>query len=94
MAEAAKDSLPWHFYEEALNRTERRVTPEVMRVRRQTVEHPFATIKYRILGHPGLLVRRLTGPRTEIAIGTMKYDLKRITKVLGGATLTAQLQSR
>jgi hypothetical protein len=34
-----------------------RVTPEAMRLRRCTVEHPYATIKYRILGHPRLLMR-------------------------------------
>ena len=28
-----------------------------MRLRRSTVEHPFATIKYRIFGHPRLLMR-------------------------------------
>jgi hypothetical protein len=34
----------------ALNRMQERVTPEAMRLRRRTVEHPFATIKYRISG--------------------------------------------
>jgi transposase len=64
---------------------EERVTPEAMKLRRQTVEHPFATIKYRIFGHPRLLVRGLVGAKSEIAIATMAYNLKRITKVLGGA---------
>ena len=43
-------------------------------MRRQTVEHPFATIKYRIFGHPRLLVRGLTGARSEIAIATMFWN--------------------
>jgi hypothetical protein len=30
-----------------------------MRLRRSTVEHPFATIKYRIFEHPCLLMRGL-----------------------------------
>jgi hypothetical protein len=64
-----------------------------MRLRRQTVEHPFATIKYRIFGHPRLLVRGLSGARSEIAIATMAYNLKRITNVLSAATLIARLQS-
>jgi hypothetical protein len=59
---------------------EERVAPEAMRLRRQTVEHPFATIKYRILGHPRLLVPGVTGARSEIAIATMAYNLKHITK--------------
>jgi hypothetical protein len=49
------------------------------------VEHPFATIKYRIFGHPRLLMRGLTGARVEIGIATMAYNLKRITNVLGAA---------
>jgi transposase len=89
---ASRRGLARHLYEDALNRMEERVTPEAMRLRRQTVEHPFATIKYRIFGHPRLLVRGLTGARIEIAIATMAYNLKRITKVLGAATLAAQLQ--
>lgn len=90
---ASRRGLARHLYEDALNRMEERVTPEAMKLRRQTVEHPFATIKYRLFGHPRLLVRGLVGAKSEIAIATMAYNLKRITKVLGGATLAAQLQS-
>jgi transposase len=79
------------LYEDALNRMQERVTPEAMRLRRCTVEHPFATIKYRIFGHPRLLVRGLAGARAEIGIATMAYNLKRITNVLGAATLTQAL---
>ncbi len=90
---AVRRGLARHLYEDALNRMEKRVTPEVMRLRRQTVEHPFATIKYRIFGHPRLLVRGLTGAQSEIAIATMAYNLKRITKVLGAARLAERLQT-
>lgn len=90
---ASRRGVARHLYEDALNRTEERVTPEAMRLRRQTVEHPFATIKYRIFGHPRLLVRGLCGAKSEIAIATMAYNLKRITKVLGAGTLAAQLQN-
>jgi hypothetical protein len=90
---AARRGLARHLYEDALNRMEERVTPEAMKLRRQTVEHPFATIKYRIFGHPRLLVRGLTGAKSEIAIATMAYNLKRITKVLGADNLAAQLQN-
>ena len=70
---------------------EERVTPEAMRLRRCTVEHPFAAIKYRIFGHPRLLMRGLTGARAEIGIATMAYNPKRITNVLGAAKLTKEL---
>jgi transposase len=90
---ASRRGLARHLYEDALNRMEGRVTPEAMRLRRQTVEHPFATIKYRIFGHPRFLVRGLAGAKSEIAIATMAYNLKRVTKVLGAVTLTARLQN-
>ena len=62
-----------------------------MRLRRATVEHPFGTIKYRIFGHPRLLLRGLTGAQTEIGIAIMAYNLKRIVKVLGATRLTQAL---
>jgi hypothetical protein len=71
-----------------------RVTPEAMRLRRSTVEHPFATIKYRIFGHPRLLMRGLSGARTEIGIATMAYNLKRITNLLGAAKTDRSPRSR
>ena len=88
---APRRGLARHLYEDALNRMEQRMTPASMRLRRKTVEHPFATIKYRIFGHPRLLVRGLSGARSEIAIATMVYNLKRITKVLGAAILVSRL---
>jgi hypothetical protein len=83
--------LARHLFEDALNRMQERVTPEAMRLRRCTVEHPFATIKYRIFGHPRLLMRGLTGARAEIGIATMAYNLKRIANVLGAVKLTRAL---
>jgi transposase len=89
--QAPRRGLARHLYEDALNRMEKRVTPEAMRLRRSTVEHPFATIKYRIFGHPRLLMRGLIGARAEIGIATVAYNLKRITNVLGAAKLTKAL---
>jgi hypothetical protein len=48
-----------------------RVTPEAMRLRRCTVEHPFVSIKYRIFGRPRLLMCGLSGARVEIGLATM-----------------------
>ena len=89
--QALRRGLARHLYEDALNRMQERVTPEAMRLRRSTVEHPFATIKYRIFGHPRLLMRGLSGARTEIGIATMAYNLKRIINVLGTAKLIKAL---
>jgi transposase len=91
--QAPRRGLARHLYEDALNRMEERVTPEAMRLRRSTVEHPFATIKYRIFGHPRLLMRGLAGAKAELGIATMAYNLKRIMKVLGAAELTKTLHS-
>jgi transposase len=90
---APRRGLARHLYEDALNRMQERVTPEAMRLRRSTVEHPFATIKYRIFGHPRLLMRGLSGARAEMGIATMAYNLKRITNVLGATKLTEALRN-
>jgi hypothetical protein len=75
--------LSRHIDEDALNRMHRRATPELMRLRRSTVEHPFGTIKYRIFGHPRLLLRGLSGAKTEIGLAVMAYNLKRMINLLG-----------
>jgi hypothetical protein len=90
--QAPRRGVARHLYEEALNRMEERVTPEAMRLRRSTVEHPFATIKYRIFGHPRLLMRGLSGAKIEIGLATMAYNLKRIPNVTGATKLTEALQ--
>jgi transposase len=90
--QAPRRGLARHLYEDALNRMEARMTPQAMRLRRCTVEHPFATIKYRIFGHPRLLMRGLSGARVEIGLATMAYNLKRITNVLGATKLAEALR--
>jgi transposase len=82
-----------HLYEGALERMEQRATPAAMRLRRSTVEHPFGTLKYRIFGYPRFLLRGLGGAQTEISLGTMAYNLKRMMKVLGGSRLTQAMAS-
>lgn len=71
-----------------------RVTPALMRLRRSIVEHPFSTFKYRIFGHPRLLLRGRNGARIEIGLAVMAYNLKRIVNVLGAVKLTQELQNR
>lgn len=82
-----------HLHETALQRMQQRATPEMMRLRRSTVEHPFASLKYRIFGNARFLLRGLAGARTEISMATMVYNLKRMMKVLGGSPLLAALTS-
>lgn len=80
-----------HLHEGALQRMQDRATPDVMRLRRTTVEHPFATLKYRIFGHPRFLLRGLAGAQAEISLATMVYNLKRLRNVLGGIRLQVAL---
>jgi hypothetical protein len=82
-----------HLHEDAVQRMQQRTTPEVMRLRRATVEHPFATLKYRIFGHPRFLLRGTGGTQTEISLAIMVYNLKRMLNVLGGSRLRIALAS-
>jgi transposase len=82
-----------HLHDAALERMKQRATPEVMRLRRCTVEHPFATLKYRIFGHPRLLLRGVAGAAIEIGLGIMAYNLKRMINLVGGAKLVPALQN-
>lgn len=87
----ARRTLRRHLYDDALKRMHERATPEAMRLRRSTVEHPFATLKYRILGHPRLLLRGLAGAQIEISLATVAYNLKRMINVLGSQKLAMAL---
>jgi transposase len=80
-----------HLYDGVLQRMQRRATPEMMRLRRSTVEHPFASLKYRIFGHPRFLLRGLQGAQAEISLATTVYNLKRMLNVLGANRLRAAL---
>src|SRR5439155_1361478 len=48
-----------HLHEDAFQRMQQRATPEMMRLRRSTVEHPFASLKYHIFGHAGFRLKHL-----------------------------------
>jgi len=80
-----------HLHEEALTRMHARATPEAMRRRRCTVEHPFAGLKYRIFEKPRFLLRGLAGAATEMALATLVWNLKRAIRVLGTQALQRQL---
>jgi transposase len=56
--------------------------PQAMRQRRETVEHPFGTIKMR-LGATHFLMKRLKNVRTETALSVLAYNLTRVINILG-----------
>jgi len=56
--------------------------PEMMRIRRQTVEHPFGTIKS-WMGAAHFLTRTLERVNPEMSLHVLAYNMKRVTKLLG-----------
>ena len=56
--------------------------PQAMRVRRETVEHPFATLKMR-MGATHFLMKRLPNVATEMALNVLAYNLTRVVNIVG-----------
>ena len=56
--------------------------PEMMRVRKRTVEHPFGTLK-QWMGATRFLTRRLAGVSAELSLNVLAYNLKRVMKIIG-----------
>ena len=56
--------------------------PETMRIRRQTAEHPFGTIKA-WMGATHFLTRTLEKVRTEMSLHVLAHNLKRVIAILG-----------
>lgn len=53
-----------------------------MRVRRQTVEHTFGTLKA-WMGYTHFLTRTLPRVATEMSLQVLAYNMKRLTKIIG-----------
>ena len=71
-------------HEEVLEAVQRRLdeNPQAMRQRRETVEHPFGTIKAR-MGATHFLMKRLDNVRTEMAMSVLAYNLTRVMNIIG-----------
>jgi len=76
-------SARWE-HEAVLEAMQRRLDrqPEMMRVRRQTVEHPFGTIKH-WMGWTHFLTKTLPRVRTEMSLHVLAYNMKRVMRILG-----------
>jgi transposase len=66
--------------------------PEMMRVRRQTVEHPFGTIKH-WMGWTHFLTKTLARVRTEMSLHVLAYNLKRVMRILGTTEIMAAMRT-
>lgn len=56
--------------------------PDAMTIRRQTVEHPFATLKA-WMGSTHFLTRTLEKAKTEMSLQVLAYNLKRMINIFG-----------
>jgi hypothetical protein len=65
-------------------------TPEAMLIRRQTVEHPFGTIKA-WMGSTHFLMKTLEKVKTEMSLHVLAYNLKRMINILGAGALLRAL---
>jgi hypothetical protein len=65
--------------------------PEMMRVRRATVEHPFGTLKA-WMGSTHFLTKTLDRVSTEMGLHVLAYNLKRAMKLVGTRALIEAIQ--
>jgi len=81
-------------HEHVLEAVERRLDehPEKMRQRRETVEHPFGTIKS-WMGYTHFLMKTLKRVGTEMALHVLAYNLKRVMSIMGIAPLIAAMRA-
>jgi len=66
--------------------------PQAMRRRRETVEHPFGTLKMR-MGATHFLMKRLPKVATEMALHVLAYNLTRVINIVGVKSLIAAMQA-
>jgi len=81
-------------HEAVLDAVQRRLdeNPQAMRRRRETVEHPFGTIKA-WMGATHFLMKRLRNVRTEMALNVLAYNLTRVMNIIGIRPLIAAIRA-
>jgi transposase len=80
-------------HEHVLEAVQRRLDehPEKMRQRRETVEHPFGTIKAR-MGATHFLMKTLPRVASEMALHVLAYNLTRVMNIMGAQPLLAAIR--
>ena len=81
-------------HEQVLEDVEKRLDehPEKMRQRRQTVEHPFGTIKS-WMGYTHFQMKTLKKVATEMALHVLAYNIKRVINIIGIGALIAAMKA-
>ena len=79
-------------HEEVLEAVQKRLdeNPQAMRVRRQTAEHPFGTMKAR-MGATHFLMKTLPKVASEMALSVLAYNLTRVMNIVGVKPLMAAI---
>ena len=66
--------------------------PGAMRTRRETVEHPFGTMKMR-MGATHFLMKTLPKVATEMALHVLAYNLTRVLNIFGVKPMMAAVRA-
>jgi transposase len=84
--------IPRWEHEYLLDAVQQRLdaNPEAMRLRRETVEHPFGTMKAR-MGATHFLTKTLPKVATEMALSVLAYNLTRVMNIVGIKPLIAAM---
>jgi transposase len=84
--------IPRWEHEHVLDAVQERLdaSPQAMRMRRETVEHPFGTMKAR-MGATHFLTKTLPKVATEMALSVLAYNLTRVMNIVGVKPLIAAI---
>ena len=83
-AQPTSTSVKRWVHEGVLDKMQARLDrlPEAMTIRRQTVEHPFGTLKA-WMGSTHFLTKTLDKVRTEMSLQVLAYNMKRMISIFG-----------
>lgn len=81
-------------HEDLLEAMQKRLdlAPDSMRIRRQTVEHPFGTLKA-WMGSTHFLTKQLKNVSTEMSLHVLAYNMKRVMNILGTSALLEAIRA-
>ena len=81
-------------HEDVLDQVQERLDgdPEKMRIRRETAEHPFGTLKS-WMGSTHFLMKTLKNVSTEMSLHVLAYNLKRVMNIMGIKPLIEAIQA-
>jgi len=81
-------------HEHVVDAAQRRLDehPQKMRLRRETVEHPFGTIKAR-MGATHFLMKTLPKVATEMALHVLAYNMTRVMTIMGVRPLMTAIRA-